>query len=172
MAIREVSEDELVDKEDEFAYLQEEIIEQDGTYEELLAYDNQEEEYLFEHNKRLNISKRRRHGLPPITPKASTRDLVRNLIFDHLWCELINWSSNTIEAYFKNVLNNGKRPFYFVLIHELFIPYFFCDLKNIRQMRIERQPPLFRAKTTTNPDIKWPTWSRPIKSSVQSTINN
>jgi hypothetical protein len=112
MVVRKVSEDESSDKQDEFAYLQEEIIEQDGTYEELLAYDNQEEEYLFEHNKRLNISKRRRHGLPPITPKASTRDLVRNLIFDHLWGELINWSSNTIEAYFKNVLNNGNCPLY------------------------------------------------------------
>ena len=36
---------------EDYSFLEEEIFEQDGTYEELLAYDNQEEEYLFEHNK-------------------------------------------------------------------------------------------------------------------------
>ena len=85
---------------DDFAYLEEEIIEQEGTYEELLAYDNQEEEYMFEHNKRLNLNKRRRHGLPPISPKAAMKDLVANMIFDYLWSELIKCSEPTIRSYY------------------------------------------------------------------------
>ena len=87
----------------DYSFLEEEIFEEDGTYEELLAYDNQEEEYLFEHNKRLNLSKRRRHGLPPITPKASMKDLVTNFLFDHMWSELINWSSDIIQTYAKTI---------------------------------------------------------------------
>ena len=88
---------------EEYSFLEEEIFEQDGTYEELLAYDNQEEEYLFEHNKRLNLSKRRRHGLPPITPKSSMKDLVTNMLFDYMWGELINWSSQLIQTYAKTI---------------------------------------------------------------------
>ena len=103
MPIKMVNELELKEKTNEFSFLIEEIVEQDGTYEELLAYDNQEEEYLFEHNKRLNITKRRRHGLPPITPKASIKDLVTNILFDHMWSELIDWSTNTIKSYAKTI---------------------------------------------------------------------
>ena len=88
---------------EDYSFLEEEIFEQDGTYEELLAYDNQEEEYLFEHNKRLNLSKRRRHGLPPITPKSSMKDLVTNMLFDYMWGELINWSSQLIQTYAKTI---------------------------------------------------------------------
>ena len=84
----------------EFAFLEEEIFAEDGTYEELLAYDNQEEEHMFKHNKRLNLNKRRRHGgLPPITPKASVKDLIANSLFDHVWSEVIDWSANTIITY-------------------------------------------------------------------------
>jgi len=88
---------------DEYSAFEEEIFEQEGVYEELLAYDNQEEEYMFEHNKRLNLNKRRRHGLPPITPKAAMKDLVANFLFDHMWCELIDWSAETIKTYAKAV---------------------------------------------------------------------
>ena len=94
----------------DFSFLTEEIFQEDGTYEELLAYDNQEEEYLFEHNKRLNLSKRRRHGLPPITPKASMKDLVTNFLFDHMWSELINWSSDIIQTYAKTI-SEGEQIF-------------------------------------------------------------
>ena len=88
---------------DEYSAFEEEIFDQEGVYEELLAYDNQEEEYMFEHNKRLNLNKRRRHGLPPITPKAAMKDLVANFLFDHMWCVLIDWSAETIKTYAKNI---------------------------------------------------------------------
>lgn len=92
----------------EHRYLEEEIFEQEGTYEELLAYDNQEEEYLVEHNKRLNLTKRRRHGLPPITPKASMRDLVNNFLFDFMWSSLIDWSLALIKEYSKSIVDARK----------------------------------------------------------------
>lgn len=78
---------------------EEEIFEQEGLYEELLAYDNQEEEILFVQNKRLNLNKRRRHGLPPITPKAAMKDLVLHFLFDNMWSELIDWIAETIKIY-------------------------------------------------------------------------
>lgn len=92
--------------------MEEEIFEQEGVYEELLAYDNQEEEYLFEHNKRLNINKRRRHGLPPITPKASMKDLVGYFLFNHMWSDLIDWSSNIIKSYAKTITDGGNEKIY------------------------------------------------------------
>lgn len=88
---------------DEYMFLEEEILAEDGVYEDLEAYDNQEEEYLVEHNKRLNLTKRRRHGLPPITPKASMRDLVKNYLFDSMWSALIDWSIDLIKEYSKTV---------------------------------------------------------------------
>lgn len=92
---------ELTDKNLEYKFLEEEIFEEEGNYEELFAYDNREDEYLLEHNKRLNINKRRRRNLPPVTPKAAMKDIVLNLLFDHIWSEIINWSSGTIKRYAK-----------------------------------------------------------------------
>jgi hypothetical protein len=113
MLIRELPENQAVDKSisEDLTYLEEEIFEQEGTYEELLAYDNQEEEYLVEHNKRLNLNKRRRHGLPPITPKASMRDLVNNFLFDYTWSELIDWSFGLIKEYAKTIVDGGMINF-------------------------------------------------------------
>jgi len=92
----------------DYSAFEEEIFEQEGIYEELLAYDNQEEEYLFEHNKRLNLNKRRRHGLPPITPKAAMKDLVANILFDHMWSQLIDWSADTIKTYARTIAENFR----------------------------------------------------------------
>ncbi|CAF0993089.1 unnamed protein product [Brachionus calyciflorus] len=104
MKIHRVDEEELNQNREELGFIEEEIFHEDGIYEELLAYDNQEEEYLFEHNKRLNINKRRKHGLPPITPKASMKDLVTSSLFDHMWSELIDWSMDLIKNYAKYTL--------------------------------------------------------------------
>lgn len=113
MPIQKLNLDDLTNSREDFTFLEEEIIEQEGEYEELLAYDNQEEEYLFEHNKRLNLNKRRKHGLPPITPKASMKDLVTNFLFDHMWSELIDWSMDLIKEYAKTVLDNGILLYFF-----------------------------------------------------------
>jgi hypothetical protein len=82
----------------DYKFLEEEVFDEEGAYEELFAYDNREDEYAFE-NKRLNLTKRRRRNLPPITPKAAVKDLVLNLLFDILWSEIISWSSDTIRRY-------------------------------------------------------------------------
>lgn len=106
MPIRKLHESECDNEAN--SYLQEEIFEEEGVYEEVFAYDNQEEEYLVEHNKRLNLNKRRRHGLPPITPKAAMRDLVNNFLFDYMWSEVIEWSSGLIKEYAKTIAEAGK----------------------------------------------------------------
>ena len=97
-------------KNDDFSLFEEEIFEQEGIYEELFAYDNQEEEHLFEKNKRMNLSKRRRHGLPPITPKAAMKDLVLHFLFDHMWSEVIDWSAETIKAFAKSISEGFSSP--------------------------------------------------------------
>ena len=102
MNIRQIDEATTANNDD-FSSFEEEIFEQEGVYEELFAYDNQEEEYMFEHNKRLNLNKRRRHGLPPITPKAAMKDLVLHFLFNHMWSELIDWSAETIKCYAKSI---------------------------------------------------------------------
>lgn len=107
----------------EHRHLEEEIFEQEGTYEELLAYDNQEEEYLVEHNKRLNLTKRRRHGLPPITPKASMRDLVNNFLFDFMWSSLIDWSLALIKEYSKSIVD-ARKGYYTLNQIRMFIFHF------------------------------------------------
>lgn len=104
MPIRKVDE-----MSEEFNFLEEEIIEKEGTYEELFAYDNQEEEYLVEHNKRLNMTKRRRHGLPPITPKAAIRDLVKNYVFDSMWSSIIDLMMPLVKDYSKIVVDGGRK---------------------------------------------------------------
>ena len=103
MDIIKFSAAEITNKPEDFSSIEEEIIEEEGIYEELLAYDNQEEEHLSEQNKRLNLNKRRRHGIPAITPKASMKDLVFNFLFDHMWSELIDWSADTIKTYAKSI---------------------------------------------------------------------
>ncbi len=95
---------------DDFSSFEEEVFEEEGVYEELFAYDNQEEEQLFEQNKRLNLSKRRRHGLPPITPKAAMKDLVLHFLFDHMWSELIDWISELIKTYAKSITQGSFEP--------------------------------------------------------------
>ena len=84
---------------DSLKFLEEELIEEEGSYEELLAYDNREDEYLLEHNKRLNLNKRRRRNLPPISPKAAIKDVVSSMLFDYMWSEIIDWSSDLIKQY-------------------------------------------------------------------------
>lgn len=120
MSIRKVGEEISNSKNEEdterFRYLEEEIFEKEGVYEELFAYDNQEEEYLVEHNKRLNLSKRRRHGLPPITPKAAIRDLVKNYLFDSMWSSLVDWTMPLIKEYAKTVIDSRK-IFYLISLH-------------------------------------------------------
>ncbi len=95
---------------DDFSSFEEEVFEEEGVYEELFAYDNQEEEHLFEQNKRLNLSKRRRHGLPPITPKAAMKDLVLHFLFDHMWSELIDWISELIKTYARTLTHGSFEP--------------------------------------------------------------
>lgn len=87
----------------ELKFLEEEIFEKEGNYEELLAYDNREDEFLLENNKILNMNKRRRRSLPPISPKAAMKDIVSNLLFDHIWSEVINNSSEIIKKYAKTI---------------------------------------------------------------------
>jgi hypothetical protein len=113
LPVNTLGEKELNQNHDKYSFLEEEIFAEEGVYEELLAYDNQEEEYLFEHNKRLNLSKRRRHGLPPITPKAAMKDLVLNFLFDHMWSEMIDWSMDLIKVYAKTVADKGAKHFFF-----------------------------------------------------------
>ncbi len=125
----------------------EEVFAEEGTYEELFAYDNREDEYAFE-NKRLNLTKRRRRNLPPITPKAAVKDLVLNLLFDILWSDIIIWSSNTIRRYAISISPSLGWLFSFCLKY-LLQPVFSFEIK------LEDSPstPQNTDLTTTNHNI-------------------
>jgi hypothetical protein len=102
MPIRKVDLSDQYHHNEDFSFLEEEIIVQEGVYEETFAYDNQDEEYLLEHNKR----RPRRCGMPPTSPKALIKDLVTSYLFDQIWSELIECSSDLIKAYAKAKFNS------------------------------------------------------------------
>lgn len=170
MIIRKLEEKEFEEKKEDYEFLQEEIFGQDGTYEELFAYDNQEEEYLFEHNKRLNINKRRKHGLPPITPKASMKDLVTNFLFDHMWSELIDWSMNLIKDYAKYV---HDKEFYYDVSNRISIPEQKLDKTPKIELTNENDKTITSNTGFTRPSIvQLKLFDTPVNTSSLLTLNS
>lgn len=168
MKIRKLEENDL--NKTDFEFLQEEIFDEDGTYEELFAYDNQEEEYLFEHNKRLNLNKRRKHGLPPITPKASMKDLVTSFLFDHMWSELIDWSMNLIKDYAKYV---HDKEFYYDVSNRTPIPEQKSSTPPKIELINENDKTITNSTNYTRPSIvQLKLFDTPVNTSSLSTMNS
>jgi len=71
---------------DDLSHLNEEVLEQDGQLEELIAYNTTEIE---DEDKRYHVPRRRRLGFPPVTPNACVRDAVLHQLFDEVWLRLV-----------------------------------------------------------------------------------
>ncbi|NXI68555.1 F149A protein, partial [Anseranas semipalmata] len=91
-----------------YSFLEEEIYDADGKIEEYLAFDNKEldDESLEQKNTHL-AEKRRKHGIPPVSPNGCIKDAVASEVFDRIWSNVIgileelikkNWETNITES--------------------------------------------------------------------------
>ncbi|XP_068798796.1 protein FAM149A isoform X2 [Struthio camelus] len=91
-----------------YSFLEEEIYDVDGRIEEYLAFDNKElDDESLEQKKTHLAEKRRKHGIPPVSPNACIKDAVASEVFDHMWRNIIeileelikkNWETNITEC--------------------------------------------------------------------------
>ncbi|XP_052768509.1 protein FAM149B1-like isoform X2 [Mya arenaria] len=90
----------------EFSFLEEEIYEQEGEYEEIIAIDYKDiyEEHS-DHKKQLT-PRRRRVAYPPVTPNACFKDSVASSAFDCMWHEIISWIRPLLKKYSITIFDN------------------------------------------------------------------
>ncbi|NWT51203.1 F149A protein, partial [Erythrocercus mccallii] len=91
-----------------YAFLEEEIYDEDGKIEEYLALDNKElEDEIWEQKKMRLSEKRCKRGIPPVSPNACIKDAVASEVFDHVWSNVIgileelikkNWETSIPEC--------------------------------------------------------------------------
>ncbi|XP_076075186.1 protein FAM149B1-like isoform X2 [Mytilus galloprovincialis] len=92
----------------EFTHLEEEIIEQEGYYEEVIAIDYKDIYDESSEQKKQLTPRRHRVGYPPITPNACVKDSVLSSVFDSVWQEIIAWTRNLSKKYSVLVLEESK----------------------------------------------------------------
>ncbi|KAL4239579.1 hypothetical protein ACF0H5_000390 [Mactra antiquata] len=93
----------------EFSFLEEEVYESEGEYEEIIAVDYKDiYEDHHEHKKQLT-PRRRRVAYPPITPNACFKDSVASAAFDCMWQEIISWIRPLLRRYSNIVLDDSKQ---------------------------------------------------------------
>ncbi|XP_048578272.1 protein FAM149B1 isoform X2 [Nematostella vectensis] len=100
------------DGENLYADLEEEVIDEDGEFEEFFAYDCpalDEEMVTFKskHRRRRN----RRLGLPPVTPNACAKEMLTSQMFDLIWGEMVLWLRSLLSIYSQKLLRD-KLPHY------------------------------------------------------------
>ncbi|NXC35173.1 F149A protein, partial [Campylorhamphus procurvoides] len=91
-----------------YSFLEEEIYDMDGKIEEYLAFDSKELDDESWEQKKMSLSeKRRKCGIPPVSPNACIKDAVASEVFDHIWSSVIgileelikkNWETSIPEC--------------------------------------------------------------------------
>uniref|UniRef100_A0A8W8M8F0 DUF3719 domain-containing protein n=1 Tax=Magallana gigas TaxID=29159 RepID=A0A8W8M8F0_MAGGI len=92
----------------EFTHLEEEIFEQEGDYEEIIAIEYKDVYDESSNDKKQLTPRRRRVGYPPITPNASIKDSVISSAFDAIWQEIVSWMQPLTRKYTMMVLDERK----------------------------------------------------------------
>ena len=92
----------------EYHHLEEEILEQEGYYEEVIAIDYKDIYDESSEQKKQITPRRHRVGYPPITPNACVKDSVLSSVFDSIWQEIIAWNRNLNKKYSILVLEESK----------------------------------------------------------------
>ncbi|GFO38388.1 protein fam149b1-like, partial [Plakobranchus ocellatus] len=89
-----------------YSFLVEEVIAEDGLYEDIIAvdYKNIYEDNL-EHKQQIT-PRRRRVGFPPITPNACVKDSVTSGAFDHIWQEIMSWMRQLLKRYTSEITDS------------------------------------------------------------------
>ncbi|KAL5019272.1 hypothetical protein ScPMuIL_004994 [Solemya velum] len=93
-----------------FSYLEEEIFEQEGEYEEIIAVDYKDiYEDSAEQKKQLTPRRSRvSYRYPPITPNACVKDSVASSAFDCLWQEVMAWMRLLLDRYRCLIFDESK----------------------------------------------------------------
>uniref|UniRef100_A0A803YS57 DUF3719 domain-containing protein n=1 Tax=Meleagris gallopavo TaxID=9103 RepID=A0A803YS57_MELGA len=94
-----------------YSFLEEEIYDADGKMEEYLAFDIKELDDEHLEQKKIHLAeKRRKHGIPPVSPMACIEDAVASEIFDHLWSNVIGILEELIKKHLEtNVTESTKQ---------------------------------------------------------------
>ncbi|XP_045212450.2 protein FAM149B1-like isoform X2 [Mercenaria mercenaria] len=93
----------------EFSFLEEEVYDAEGEYEEIIAVDYKDIYEDHHENKKQLTPRRRRVAYPPITPNACFKDSVASSAFDCMWQEIISWIRPLLKKYSIIVLDDSKR---------------------------------------------------------------
>ncbi|BFZ03308.1 hypothetical protein BsWGS_06347 [Bradybaena similaris] len=91
-----------------YSFLVEEVIEEDGVYEDIIAVDYKN---IYEDNmeyKKQITPRQRRVGYPPITPNACVKDSVMSGVFDHVWQEIMSWIRELLSKYTAEISDSRK----------------------------------------------------------------
>lgn len=85
---------------------EEEIFEQDGYIEEIIAVDYPDRLDFVPDRWRSSVGSSHHHrtGYPPITPLACIRDSIASATFDYTWTEVLTWMRSLLNMYYKYVL--------------------------------------------------------------------
>ncbi|XP_025115159.1 protein FAM149B1-like isoform X2 [Pomacea canaliculata] len=105
----EIPSPELFPSCNQYDFLHEEVFEQDGIYEDIIAvdYKNIYDENM-EHKKQIT-PRRRRVGYPPVTPNACVKDSVSSEVFDSMWQEIMSWLRVLVRKYAAEILDAKKQ---------------------------------------------------------------
>ncbi|CAH1795235.1 unnamed protein product [Owenia fusiformis] len=134
-------------REGDFPHLEEEIFEEEGIYEDIMAVDYSEDRS----DKKAKSHRQKSHAYPPITPNACVKDNVMCEAIDYTWEELIGWMRNLLKVYGSILVQDPERHVIDggipdSLVHDL--------IGQISDMRLDHIPPHRDSSYIRSPDDK------------------
>nr|XP_014995135.2 protein FAM149A isoform X4 [Macaca mulatta] len=90
--------------------LEEEVYHVDGKIEEYFAFDRKEDDdECLEQKPAQPGRKRRKLGLPPVSPHECVKDAVMAEVFDHVWTNMVELLEELIRKHWETTLTEGKK---------------------------------------------------------------
>ncbi|XP_030782138.1 protein FAM149A isoform X1 [Rhinopithecus roxellana] len=90
--------------------LEEEVYHVDGKIEEYFAFDRKEDDdECLEQKPAQPGRKRRKLGLPPVSPHDCVKDAVTAEVFDHVWTNMVELLEELIRKHWETTLTEGKK---------------------------------------------------------------
>ncbi|XP_065401849.1 protein FAM149A isoform X7 [Macaca fascicularis] len=90
--------------------LEEEVYHVDGKIEEYFAFDRKEDDdECLEQKPAQPGRKRRKLGLPPVSPHECVKDAVMAEVFDHVWTNVVELLEELIRKHWETTLTEGKK---------------------------------------------------------------
>nr|XP_045249070.1 protein FAM149A isoform X1 [Macaca fascicularis] len=90
--------------------LEEEVYHVDGKIEEYFAFDRKEDDdECLEQKPAQPGRKRRKLGLPPVSPHECVKDAVMAEVFDHVWTNMVELLEELIRKHWETTLTEGEK---------------------------------------------------------------